>query len=163
VKRCEGMGNACEGACKGLKFAPSDGNPQGQGLGDTLAQLLADAGLKPGQGQGQGQPGSEKIGMGLGQGAGGGYSARRSSLQNIGLYGNLPTRGQPSRQGNGRGRMAMGGQGDGESNTSRSPGGLVRGGDAMRASGASEAVVPIRYRARVEQYFQRVAEETGGK
>jgi hypothetical protein len=161
IKRCEGMCQACEGACNGLRFAPSESNPRGEGLGNTLAQLLADAGFKPGQGQGQGQPSGEKMGTGVGQGSGGGYSARRSSLENIGLYGNLPTRGQPSRQGSGRGRMAMGGQGSGQGNTSRSPGGFVRGGDAMRAAGASEAVVPIRYRARVEQYFQRVAEETG--
>ena len=146
INRCEGMGQEGGMACQGLKFAPQEGLP-GDCMSNTLAQLLADAGFKQGAGGGVG--------------SGGGYSARRSTLNNVGLYGNLPARGNPTQSRRGRGRVAQSGAGAAgatadmlQSENAELPG-------EVRASGAGGAFVPIRYRSRVEQYFQRIAEETG--
>src|SRR5258708_2590158 len=54
----------------GLKLKPVLRN----GLGDTISQLLGEAGLLPGKGKG----------------SGGGLTASRSTLDNVGLYGGLP-------------------------------------------------------------------------
>ena len=147
LSRCQGMGEQSEGACNSLKFKPGEGC-----LGDTLSQMLADAGFKPGGGK-PGQNGA--------LGAGGGFSARRSSLSNIGLYGNLPTRGNPtqSKSGGGKQSLSIGGSYrtdvDQVTSSRLDPHGL------LKASGAGETAVPARYRSRVEQYFQRIADETG--
>ncbi len=146
LSRCQGMGEQSEGACNSLKFKPGEGC-----LGDTLSQMLADAGFKPG-----GKPGQNGA-----LGAGGGFSARRSSLSNIGLYGNLPTRGNPtqSKSGSGKQSLSVGGSyrtdADQVTSSRLDPHGL------LKASGAGETAVPARYRSRVEQYFQRIADETG--
>lgn len=146
LSRCQGMGEQGEGACNSLKFKPGEGC-----LGDTLSQMLADAGFKPGGKPGQNGP----------LGAGGGFSARRSSLSNIGLYGNLPTRGNPtqSKTGGGKQSLSIGGSyrtdADQVTSSRLDPHGL------LKASGAGETAVPARYRSRVEQYFQRIADEAG--
>ncbi len=146
LSRCQGTGKQCEGACDSLKFKPGEGC-----LGDTLSQMLADAGFKPGGKTGQNGP----------LGSGGGFSARRSSLNNIGLYGNLPTRGNPtqSKSGGGKQSLSVGGSyrtdADQVTSSRLDPHGL------LKASGAGETAVPARYRSRVEQYFQRIADETG--
>lgn len=142
----QGMAGQC------LGFQPS----LAQCLGNTVSQLLADAGLlglKPGA----------KPGFGGGTAAGGGYSARRSTLQNVGLYGNLPTfGGAESGFGTGpfnqRGAGALAGRGDGASQPA-----ILDAMGELRAAGAGSAVVPQRYRQRVAKYFQRIAEETGGR
>jgi hypothetical protein len=148
LSKCEGMGaGGAASAC--LRFQPG----LGDALGQTLAQLLADAGLalQPGYGSGGG----------FGQG---GYSARRNTLDNVGLYGGLPTfdqsasaqEGTSSRQregafGSGRQRS----QGDGSPDAYQMSG-------HQSASGAGEAAVPLRYRTKVGRYFQRIADELGG-
>lgn len=148
INRCQGMGQQGQMACEGLKFAPNEGLP-GDCMGNTLAQLLADAGFKQG--------------VGGGMGSGGGYSARRSTLNNVGLYGNLPARGNPTQSRRGRGRLAQSGAGAAGATAEMLPGESADLPGKVRASGAAGAFVPIRYRSRVEQYFQRIAEETGSE
>lgn len=146
LSRCNGMGEQSEKACKGLKFSPGEGC-----LGNSLSQMLADSGFKPGS----------KSGKSGAMGAGGGFSARRSTLNNIGLYGQIPTRGNPteSKSGNGKKSLSVGGSyrsdADRTSSSRLDPQGL------LKASGAGETAVPARYRNRVEQYFQRIADEAG--
>lgn len=148
ISRCQGMGQQGDKACRGLKFSPHEGLP-GDCLANTLAQLLSDAGFKPGSS--------------MGAGRGGGYSARRNTLDNVGLYGNLPTRGNPTRSGSGRSRLAQTGAGGAGAVLDGAPEMIEAAGGEVRASGASGMVVPARYRSRVEQYFQRIAEETGDR
>ena len=89
--KCHGMGNgACE-SCK-LAFNPSAGCPN---LGDSLQQMLAMLGMKPGTGYG-GNPAA-----GFGFGAGGGYSVRSPGPHNVGMYGSLPMTSARSSQGRG--------------------------------------------------------------
>jgi len=143
LSNCEGMAGACEGC---LAFNPG----LSKGLGNTIEQLLAEAGLGMGAGRG----------FGMGEGAGGGYSARSSNANNIGLYGGLPALGP---QGSGRGTAEFG-PGPG------SPGSLAGGDNPDQptfveadatgaASGAGQGTIPLRYRQRVGQYLQRLAEE----
>lgn len=148
INRCQGMGQQGQMACEGLKFAPNEGLP-GDCMSNTLEQLLADAGFKQG--------------VGGGMGSGGGYSARRSTLNNVGLYGNLPARGNPTQSRRGRGRLAQSGAGAAGATAEMLPGENADLPGEVRASGAAGAFVPIRYRSRVEQYFQRIAEETGSE
>lgn len=151
LSRCQGNGQACDKACQSLKFSPGEG-----ALGDTLSQLLADAGFNPGMGM---KPGQGRGGVG----SGGGYSARRGEMSQIGLYGNLPTRGNPtSAKGGGkRGAKTIGGSYTTDSNnvtsTRLDPHGL------LKSSGTSETAIPARYRGRVQDYFQRIAEEAGSQ
>ncbi len=103
-------------------------------------------------------------GPGFGTGAGNGYSARRSTLQNVGLYGNLPTTGSPA-AGTGMSAKPRPGQ-PGESGSSG--GGQTRPAAPMQqgktnVGGAADTTVPAPYRRKVAEYFQRIAEETGGK
>jgi len=133
VKRCQGLagdGRAC------LKFQPG----LAAALGETVAQLLAEAGLLPGR-DGKG---------------GGGYSTQRSSLDNVGLYGQLPGMDQAGQR-NGsddadRGRSGWGR--DGNPGTS-----LVDPGGRRTESRSTGPTVPLRYRSRVGAYFQRILEE----
>ncbi|MBI3861979.1 MAG: hypothetical protein HY290_08785 [Planctomycetia bacterium] len=150
LSKCNGMGEGAGAACQSLKFKPGEGC-----LGNTLEQMLADAGLKPGSGSKPGQSGM--------MGAGGGFSARRSTLNNIGMYGRIPAKGNPksTRAGGGERAQTVGGSyraNEGPATSSKlDPHGL------WRASGASEASVPARYRGRVERYFQRIADEAGSR
>jgi hypothetical protein len=143
LSKCQGMGEACAN-CLGLKFEPG----MSECLATTAAQLLAEAGLRSGRGPG------------LGEGAASGYSAQRGTMSNVGLYGTMPALGP---QGSGRGteEPAVG------------PGGLRvlaagQNSDAPSlidpslkgdAAGAGQGAIPWRYRRKVGQYFQRLAEE----
>jgi hypothetical protein len=141
IGQCNGVG---DGAGQCLNFQPT----LSQCLGNTVSQLLAEMGMGSGSG-----------GMGGGAG-GGGYSARRGP--GVGLYGSLPTLGG--------GDFASGG---GQQGADQGPSGsgIGRpGGDADQvvdipssdaASGTSQVTIPQRFRQRVGQYFQRVAEEVG--
>jgi hypothetical protein len=145
LSQCEGMG---EGAGQALKnsFSPS----MSQCLSQTLEQLLADAGFKRGSGPG------------MGQGDGGGYSASRSTLSNIGLYGSLPQYSPPSEQGGGSAReaAASGGRpGQPRPEEKQANGYLLSGQE--QGSGAGEASAPLKYRRQVGRYFQRLADELG--
>jgi hypothetical protein len=141
--QCEGgMG---EQASMCLGFQPKLAG----GLGNTVDQLLNAQGLgmKPG----------------MGMGGGGGYSARRSTLANVGLYGNLPRMSRTAAMsGNRDGKAQRGGdsRSDGDSSDLEDPNGYLSSG-RLKAAGESGAHVPAQYRTKVGQYFQRVADELG--
>jgi hypothetical protein len=148
MSKCKGNGQQCEGACDGLKFGPGEGS-----MGDTLNQLLRDAGFKPG-----GKPGQN------GQtGSGGGYSARRSATRNIGMYGNIPTRGNPQSSASSGSKASQSVGGSYRTDTNQSPSSRLDPHGLLKSSGVSETAVPARYRGRVQEYFQRIAEEAGQK
>jgi hypothetical protein len=148
LSKCSGMGKDGEaGQC--LAFNPS----LGECLGNTIEQLLADAGLKPGG----------KSGSGMGEGTGGGYSSRRSTLQNVGLYGKMPALGPSARSGFGQNRVGVPGRGDPAENPAGRDPSLVGAAGELRATGAGATAVPLKYRRSVSQYFERIADETGGR
>jgi hypothetical protein len=131
-------------ACLKSSFEPS----LGESIGATIAQLLADAGLGTGEG--------------FGNGAGGGYSARRTSLANIGLYGGLPATSGPQGAGqrntNQRAAGAERYSAESSTTTGDAEGGLS---GSRPAAGGGEASVPLQYRRKVGRYFQRLADELG--
>jgi len=135
VGHCNSMGQ-CASNC--LKFSPS----VSECLGNSLSQLLASSGFD--------------------EGSGSGYSARANSMQNVGLYGALPTQ-QPGLRGERSDRNA------GASATQRPGDGspfdaaAVRAGSSLRAAGNQSASVPLRYRKRVADYFQRITDELGDR
>lgn len=140
LKRCDGMGGEGRGA---LGFCPSLSDC----LGNTVEQLLAEMGLL---GDGQGGYGAGTAGIG-------GYTARRGP--GYGLYGSLP--GITSGSGFGGDSMTGGeganGLGEGQANPDQptwtdDPG-------QRTAGGMGEGDIPVRYRRRVNEYFQRLYEE----
>jgi hypothetical protein len=141
---CEGMVGQCQGC---LVFNPS----LAKCLGDTVAQLLQEAGLGMGMGTG--------AGGGAGLGPGNGFSARRSPLGNMGLYGGLPGLGpQFGDQGLGPAGAQADAPGSLGGDGSNDPA-LVEAAATGQASGSAQGTIPARYRQRVGQYFQRIAEE----
>lgn len=150
ISCCQSGAEAEGEACKNMKFSPGEGS-----LGDTLNQLLSDAGMKPGM-----KPGSKP---GDAQGNAGGYSARRSTLNNIGLYGHLPTRGNPTQSKSGGGQKSGGIGGSFRTDSQDAQMNRLDPHGTLKGSGVSETAIPVRYRGRVEEYFRRIAEETSGK
>ncbi len=137
IGECKGMGDAAKGLCP-LTFKPKICDS----MGKTIDELLGAEGLSPGGGTG----------------ASGGFSERRSSLRNTGLYGRIPRK----QAGGARaGRSALGGNTPGEtsSNPPGQAGATAPGG--MQASGESDVAVPPQYKRKVGEYFQRVADELG--
>ncbi|MBP7936749.1 MAG: hypothetical protein KA354_19075 [Phycisphaerae bacterium] len=138
IARGRGMGQLGR---TGLTFRP----PLSSGMGSTLEQLLSQAGFSP-----------------LGQGetvAGSGYSVQRSLLQDMGMYGDLSAVASVAQGGSRRGRVVdatqVGGASSGQAIASpgERPGmDYVAGGDRFLA-------VPVQYRRKVGQYFERIAEE----
>lgn len=141
IGQCNGMGDEA-GMCLGFQPKLSSA------LGNTVDQLLQAQGLSTGKGRGM-------------NGAGGGYSARRSTLNNVGLYGSLPRISRQSAK-NGQGRNTPGGAVSGAGNPTdpNDPNGFRTGG-RMQAAGESGANVPAVYRKKVGAYFERVADELG--
>ena len=138
IARCKPMdqeGRLC------LSFRPS----LSESLGNTVDQLLEAAGLG--------------AGTKSGNGSGGGFSQRRSSLRNVGLYGNRPT-GRPAGGRGGRRLAGAGAPGSRQGPDRANPGGLDSTG-RLQASGAADAAVPSQYKRKVGEYFQRVADELG--
>lgn len=139
ISQCSGMGEQ-GGQC--LKFNPS----LGQAAASAAEDLLAGAGMSTG-------PNGPL-------GAGGGYSARMTTLENVGLHGGLPSLGGGGERegdgasGPGLGRPAVGNFGRGEP-------GRVSAIDELRAGGAGRELVPLEYRERVGAYFERIADELG--
>jgi hypothetical protein len=152
LSQCQEMGDQACQSCQGLKFKP--GNCAGQ----SLQQMLSDSGFKRGNKPGKGN----RPGMGP-MGPGGESGAEPNSLKNVGLYGKMPTKGNPkqSKHKGKDGAPTIGGSyraDDGPQHATRlDPHGM------LRASGSSPAVVPARYRSRVERYFQRIADEAESK
>jgi hypothetical protein len=118
-------------------------------LGNTVDQLLQAQGLSTGP-RGRGM-----------MGAGGGYTARRSTLNNVGLYGSLPRMSRQSAK-SGQGRNTPGGAVSGAGNPvdPNDPNGIAAAG-RMQAAGESGANVPAVYRKKVGAYFERVSDELG--
>jgi hypothetical protein len=150
IKKCNGMGNSACKACK-LAFNPSMGSPS---LGNSIEQMMAMMGMKPGAKSG-GAPG-----MGFGFGAGGGYSVRQPGPQNVGMYGSMPM--MMSSRSAGRGNRATQG---GATNSSGSPqqSGAGDGNETGpgNAEGQAASNVPPAYRAQVAEYFRQLAEKLG--
>lgn len=136
-QRVQGKASLC------LRFQPG----LSSALGNTVEQLLADMGL-----------GQSMNGQGAGQA--GGSSARGNSMDNIGLYGRQPFFGGTERRGASGPRGASGGN---AGSGSGPPGlaGKVGTGQLPGPEAASQGAIPARYRQRVNQYFQRLAEELG--
>ncbi|MEN6407109.1 MAG: hypothetical protein ABFC77_11635 [Thermoguttaceae bacterium] len=135
IARCKGgMGDL---ACKCLRFQPQ----LSAGMGNTLQQLL------------------EEAGAGIGNGMMDGYGM-------VGLYGGLPELvgdgaeyGEMREAHEGRG-AGHGKRPNGENPDELRPGELLVPGSAAGAVG-NEA--PMRYRRQIGQYFERIAEETETK
>jgi hypothetical protein len=138
LSQCEGVGEAGEGC---LAFSPSLSSC----LGDTVAQLLAEAGLGNGNGPGQG--------------SGNGYSARSNSLKNVGLYGGLPGMDALSSNGNGQSRQSANSKNRFNSGEDHDDPALVEATNVSGATGGGQGSTPARYRQRVGKYLQRIAEE----
>jgi uncharacterized coiled-coil protein SlyX len=131
IKRCRGEGGL-EMLCQGcLVFQPT----LASGLGNTIAQLLADMG----QGGSGGSGGYGVYGLYGQMGGMFGAGTFGDATQGLGLLG--PPRGRRDSQGNP----------DRDSADSAAAGG--------GATAAGDAAVPSRYRQRVGRYFQRLAEE----
>jgi hypothetical protein len=146
IARCRGNGDFAGQTQGALAFRPT----LSEAIGQSIEQMLAEAGL-PGQGIGGNAPGLA-----------GGYSSRRSTLNNVGLYGNMPTA-SSSRSGSGRSATGAGSFHDDGPNADRRPLETVDGDRGASASGHAEAAIPAQYRRRVADYFQRIADETGGR
>ena len=152
LSQCMGNGELAQACQGGLKFQPALAGS----LGDSIQQMLAAAGF-PSFGQ-NGQPG-----FGMGAGAGNGFSARQNNLNNVGLYGTLPTLVASSRQGSGKSASGAG--------SMRSAGATVAGSrrndrrgrraTACGRSGPDNGSCPLS--ARVADYFERIADETGDR
>jgi hypothetical protein len=161
------------------EFSGTRGQAGAQEAADILEQFLSKAGPMGQQGGGQalrsfrpqlgdalGRSLQQMLGRGQGmsQGGGSGYSAARSTADNVGLYGS--DQNSDSSQATGRGERQqrrrsgmgprtaaerIGGAGDGPQ---EAPG-------KLRATGGGEAAIPLRYRRQTGRYFQRVADELG--
>ncbi len=149
LEMCEGGGGMGGCGIECLIFQPT----LSKCLGNTVAQLLAEMGL-PGLGAGTG---------GFGSGVGG-FSAHRGGF---GLYGGLPGMGEAfgGEYGNAPGPQVPPGGDFAAPSRGNNPDGIPW--DETTAAGSSAAVgegaVPVRYRRRVGQYFQRLAEELGDR
>jgi hypothetical protein len=150
LSKNESMG---QGACKAcdLAFNPSAGSPS---LGNSIQQMLAMMGMKPGMSPGNGQ------GMGFGFGAGGGYSIRSPGPQNVGLYGALPVPQQ--RNSRGRGDRKTPGFATNSSASPQQAGSAAADTRAEgQAAGQAASGVPPQYRSQVAEYFRQLAEQLG--
>ncbi len=153
LSKNEGEGKkACEN-CKAA-FKPGAGGAQ---LGNSIEQMLAMMGMKPGA-SGM-KPGGQPR-MGIGFGAGGGYAQRTPGPQNVGMYGSLPmtqtspSRGRGDSQSNGfQTSQAVDSKSDGEGDRN------VQG--KVEASGQNMNSVPADYRTKVEEYFRNLNEALG--
>ncbi len=152
LSQCSSNGalNQAGQAC--LAFQPG----LAQNLGNSIEQMLADAGF----------PSLDQIGkpgFGTGAGTGNGYSARQNNMNNVGLYGSLPTLVSSARQGSSRTNTTGGpGRPQGTTVARRAPEVTASPG-ALRGAGASQATIPAPYRRRVADYFERIADELGDR
>ena len=111
-----------------------------------MSQLLAEMGLNHGNGNA------------FGNGTGNGYSVPRSMMQNVGLYGQIRG-GLEAESGGGTGDGPMAGAGGGSAeNPNRDPT-LSTSSATTKAGGSGDPSIPLPYRKRVGQYFQRLSEE----
>jgi hypothetical protein len=140
ISKCRGVGDAA-GQC--LVFDPKLAG----GIGNTVEQLLDAEGLATGRGAG---------------GGGGGYMARRSTLRNVGIYGDMARIAKASKAGGGRSDQGISTDGRGPRDDRGNPLGVTATAKG-RAAGEADAAVPVQYKRRVGDYFHRVADEIGEK
>lgn len=138
--KCKGMGDKA-GQC--LKFLPS----LAENLGSTIDQLLTGAGISMGS-------------TGIGSGSGG-YSVRSSTLENVGLYGQLPALGGDLGGPEGHNARALSATRGHEGNFQGGDPGRVDPAGTLQATGEAARIVPEQYRERVGAYFERVNDEVG--
>jgi peptidoglycan hydrolase CwlO-like protein len=144
IHRCNGMGQGCKNCLP--KFSPT----LGECMSQTCQQLMA--GMNFGQGNG------------FGFGAGGGYSARQGSLDNVGLYGTLPTfSSSEAKAGSGSDRHALGMMRDRGKDRMADPRDAFHVPSAGKQRASTETAVPPAYRQRASRYFQRIADEVGDR
>jgi len=141
LSQCNGVQDGVSKSCK-LRFNPSLGCPT---LGNSMQQIAKMFGMNQG-------------GQGIGSGGQGGFSQRRSTMDNVGLYGNEPTASQASQSGRGDRESDAEGQFFGARNTGRNQGGNAIGKEKTRAGSASGAI-PSRYERRTGEYFRRITDE----
>jgi hypothetical protein len=139
IGQCKGMGEDGEAGVCLKKFQPTLSSV----LDSTIGQLLGNGeGNKPG----------------MGAGGRGGYSARRSSLKNVGLYGSMTsTAATASKTGDGRAQKGTGAHTTGDPGHDNPDGNAAATGS--EAKGENDPAVPPQYRKRVGDYFRRVADE----
>ncbi|PQO41045.1 hypothetical protein [Blastopirellula marina] len=153
------------------EFSGSRGHEHAEKAAKALEELLSESESMQGQGQASldFRPGMQSLTMtagqilgemGLGSGSGSGFSARRNG--NTGLYGNMPALagmagrnpGEQTNQGGGMGNAAEGVGGE-NPNVDSIADSLIPG----TTGGSGTALVPLRYRERVGQYFRRLSTE----
>ena len=132
IEKGDQVGKQGEQAC--MKFSPQMAGK----MGNSIQQML-DA-MKMGEGFGQGI------------GAGGGATARRSSLDNVGLYGALPRRSEWASKSQG-GQAKRGTSSDGRGDADKRDPTALTAADKTKTTGDSAAAVPAAYRRRVGEYF----------
>jgi hypothetical protein len=140
ISKCRGMG---EGAGQCLVFDPKLAG----GMGNTVEQLLDAEGLSTGRGGG---------------GSGGGYMAKRSTLRNVGIYGDLARLAKASKSDGGKAEKGVSTDGRGGLDDKGNPLGVDASAKG-RTAGEADANVPVQYKRRVGDYFRRVADEIGEK
>ncbi len=142
VSKCQGMGQQAGQCLSG--FNPS--------LGSSLQKTLDQLAPTPSNGMG---------GSGFGAGGSGGYSARMSTMDNVGMYGSQPllSPSASSRAGGGDDADAVGtfmspeAMRDGQGNS----GFTAR--QTNPAWGGADWGVPVQYRRQAGSYLQQLAEE----
>ena len=138
LNECKNCGNS---ACNGtrLVFRPSLCNS----MGNTIQQLLS-------------------AGFGSGSGSGNGFGA--GGFGSIGLFGGLPEMYGLEKMGQGRdSKLMFSRQGHASAPSGANPDATPddKAAAPPRSGGLGDGSVPLRYRRKVGEYFQRVEEETG--
>lgn len=151
LSQCDSVGDkACEN-CK------SSFNPSRAKLGNSIDQLKAMMGMKPGR---SGMKPGGNPGQGMGFGAGSGYSARSNGPKNIGMYGSVPTLQQSSSRG--RGDRQSSGVQTSQAVDANSDGNAASEYTAKGTSSGQEwNSVPANYRTKVADYFRNLSEKIG--
>lgn len=139
IKESQAMGQQCR-SLGPMVFQPKLCRP----MDSTIDQLLA----------------AEGMGFGDGMGAGGGFSQRRSTLRNTGLYGRIPSRARAGGAHSGRNVNGPAAGGNADGGNRGDTGGAISNGK-FEASGDSDVAVPPQYKQKVGEYFRRVADELG--
>ena len=145
--KCRAMGSECENCLPA--FSPT----LSQCMSNTLQQLLADAGM-PSFGQGSGMQ------SGSGSGTGNGFSARRSTMQNVGLYGNSPSMNATSASAQGQssgGQPAEGGAWGGTGDVQAIN--FIRAAADLQSAGGAVDALPLKYQDRIARYFRNVVDQ----
>ncbi|MBK8270166.1 MAG: hypothetical protein IPK83_18460 [Planctomycetes bacterium] len=172
VRECNAGNNMTDAEAALAEFLGTRAHSNALAAADALEQFLSKCqsmgsegkqclSFQPGLGTSMSTSADQLLGMmGLSNGnnMGSGYSMNQNTPNNVGLYGNLPLAGDP-RSGRGGDQQAGSGNGRSVGRGDRQNYWWLRGTDDGRAMGVGEEIVPVQYRRRVGQYFQRLADE----